>query len=101
GGFRKSCCACTMQNCANDPYGVSYPQIFWFSHASGSPPLHSPHSPHDWLQCSTTSSPTFHLVTALPTFHTTPEASDPAMWMSFLCPSRTLTALPVPAHTPL
>jgi hypothetical protein len=43
---------------------------------TGSSALHIP-------QCMTTSSPTFTWRTALPTFHTTPEASLPPMWNGF------------------
>src|SRR3954470_11499891 len=55
-----------------------------------------------WLQWITTSSPGFHLVTPSPTFHTTPEASEPPMW----CPHwgwspypNTETGLPSAAQT--
>src|SRR3954468_15859552 len=48
----------------------------------------------------TTSSPGFHRVTPAPTFHTTPEASDPPMWWSSSgCESNTETGTPRAAQT--
>ena len=46
----------------------------------GSPPLQCSSSPSSWLQCTTTSSPTFQRVTFEPTAQTMPAASEPAMW---------------------
>src|SRR5437016_6883578 len=49
----------------------------------------------------TTSSPTFQRFTWSPTFHTMPEASEPAMWNGSPCILKTLTGLPRAAQTPL
>jgi hypothetical protein len=54
-----------------------------------------------WLQCTTTSSPTFQPVTPSPMDHTTPDASEPAMWKSRPCALRMLTGSPRPAQMPL
>ena len=52
------------------------------------------------MQCRTTSSPGFQRVTPGPTFHTTPEASEPPMWWSSSgCERKTDTGLPRAAQT--
>src|SRR5438128_4828343 len=49
----------------------------------------------------TTSSPSLQRFTWSPTFHTMPEASEPAMWNGSPCILKTLTGLPRAAQTPL
>jgi hypothetical protein len=77
-GLRVSMLALTTVNCANVPSGVSYPFALSCRHASGSPPLHSSHSPHVAAQRTLTWSPGRHLRTETPQRQTIPLASEPA-----------------------